>query len=124
MALPVNRNITIYKGDTFTLDFRLRARTSQGDPGVYIDLTGATARAQIRPAEDGSLSTEFTCATADQTTTDGKGRVQISLTPAQTSALPDSGGVWDVQVEFPDGTVRTYLKGTVSITKEVTRVAP
>jgi hypothetical protein len=113
--LPVNRNISIYKGDTFDLEFRLRARSGEGDPGGYVNLTGATGKAQIRLTEDSAeVLAEFAV------TCGADGTVLITLTAEQTAALVN-GGMYDVQIEFPDGSIKTYLRGTVSVVKEVTR---
>jgi hypothetical protein len=119
MALPVGKNITLYQGDTFHLSFTLYEKDAQGNQGPAIDLTGATVTAQIRAtAANPSVMATFT-----GTHNGVGGKATISLTSAQTSAL-SAGGVWDVQVEFPGGDVKTYLAGTVTLVKEVTRVAP
>ena len=118
MALPVGKNISIYQGDSFELAFTLYTKLPNGDQGPAVDLTGATASAEMRATVDSStVLATFTCSHDD----DG-GRITCALSPAQTEALPASGGVWDVQVEYPNGDVKTYLAGTVAVTKEVTRV--
>ena len=123
MALPESRNIDIYKGDTYGFSFRLRDRTPTGARGAYVDLTGCTAKAQIRSTEDTpTVLVEFTASIPNQTVAENKGRVNLALTPAQTAALTFTKAVWDVQITFPDGVIRTYLKGAVTLTKEVTRV--
>lgn len=113
MALPSEKNISLYQGDTFELLFRLKSGTS------YVDLTGATPTAQIRASADAaSPIISFTAALTDQTATPGG--VMLTLSAAQTSGLT-ANGVWDVQLAYPDGSVKTYLKGTVTVVKEVTR---
>lgn len=121
MSLPTQVNFDVYKGDTFTWWFRLRDRLSSGAPGDYMDLTGATAKAQIRASEDaGTVLAEFTCTIGDQSNSATKGKVTLSLTSTQTTALTSSG-VWDVQLTWPDDTVKTYFKGNANLVKEVTR---
>jgi hypothetical protein len=117
---PVIKNISIYKGDTFTLDFRVRGRTATGGPGAYVNLTGASAKASIKSATGGSVLGQFVCTVPDQSVSENVGKVQVRMEAAVTAGLPDSGGVWDCQVTFADGTVRTYLKGSVSVTPDVT----
>ena len=120
--LPVSRNIQIYKGDSFALSFRLRSRDVNGDPSDYVDLSGCTAKAQIRETEDSSsIIAEFDAEVPTQTGTD-LGRVNLSLEPAVTGAAGFIAGKWDVQLTFPDGAVKTYLNGSVTVIKEVTRV--
>ena len=122
MALPVGRNLSIYKGDSYSFSFRLRGRNPDGTPGSYVDLTGCTAKAQVRATEDTStVMAEFATQIPTQTGSD-LGRVNISLTSVQTEGAGFTGGKWDVQLTWPDGSVKTYLSGSVTVTKEVTRV--
>ena len=115
--LPITRNIQIYQGDTFSLIFRLRQRNQAGQVSP-VNLSGATAHAQIRNRDEAqSLMAEFTTTI----TNPENGEVRILLTADQTRALTQNGK-WDVQINFANGTVRTYMKGSVSVTKEVTRV--
>lgn len=113
--IPVGRNLTLYQGDSFDFTFRLRQKNSDGTAGDYVDLTGVTPKAQIRATQDDSaVLMEFTAAL-----TSNPGEVTLTLTPTQTAAL--ANGVWDVQLTFPDGQVKTYLAGTIKAIKEVTR---
>jgi len=120
MALPVSKNLTIYKGDTYRFSFRLRERTSDGDPGDYVDLEGVTAKAEIR-AEDESLIAEFDTTIADQSDPDNTGKVELYPSTEVTGETNFGNGVWDAQLTFPNGDVRTYLKGKVTAVKEITR---
>lgn len=121
MALPVGRNLSIYKGDSYEFSFRLRERDEAGAPAGYVNLTGCTAKAQIRATEDSStVIAEFATEIPTQSG-DDLGRVNISLTSADTSASGFVNGKWDVQITWPDGKVKTYLSGSVTVTKEVTR---
>lgn len=118
MGLPAQQNISIYKGDSFSFSFTLFQRDENGDPTTDpVDLTDAEAKAQIRSTEDsGAVMAEF-----DVEHDDEGGTVTLSLGPVATTALV-SNGVWDVQLTYPDGTVKTYLHGNMSLVKEVTRV--
>jgi hypothetical protein len=117
MALPVTKNLAIYKGDTYKFSFRLKEQSGAQN---YVDLTGCTAKAEIRPDHDSeTVLVEFTTEVPTQTG-DDLGRVNLSLTPTETSAA--ASGVWDVQLTWPDGMVKTYLAESVVVTKEVTRV--
>jgi hypothetical protein len=113
MSLPAQKNISIYKGDSYTIVFTLK----DPDTEEPVDLTGVEVAAEIRATEDaGSALATFTCGHDD----DG-GTVTLELSPAETTALTVNG-VWDVQLTFTDGWVQTYLKGSVTLVKEVTRV--
>ena len=113
--LPGTRDITIYRGDTFVLNARLRQKTIDGQAGLPLDLTGATVSAQIRVSTE-STGVPLATFTGDLGT--DIGTVQLSLTPVQTSTLVP--GVYDMQVTFADGTVTTFLKGSVSVIPDVT----
>lgn len=116
---PGTHDLDIYKGDSFELFFRIRETDVNGDPAGYVNLTGRVPKAQIRAsASSGTVLAEFTAALADQTT--APGGVLLTLTPAQTAAL--TNGVWDVQLTTTaTGDTKTYLRGTVTVTDEVTR---
>lgn len=116
--LPASRNLTIYAGDTFEMSVRLREKTVDGLPGNPVNLAGCTPKSQIRATEDSStVIAEFSCALDTDPTT---GIINVSLAASTTATLV--GGVWDLQLTFPDGKIRTYVKGNVSVQKEVTRV--
>lgn len=115
--LPATRDLTIYKGDTFTMQVRLRQKTVDGLAGASVDLTGATPKAQVRTDYDApAVLADFTCTLAPATS----GIIQLELSAAQTATF--TTGVWDLQVTFPDGRIRTYVTGTVTTQKEVTHV--
>jgi hypothetical protein len=117
--LPASKNILVYKGDTYEMFFRLKRKIAINNT-QYIDLTGATVAAQIRTTEASStVLAEFDCVVEDQEDPDTVGGVTISLPAAETTTLTD--GKYDVQVTYPDGKVKTYLKGDVKVTQEVTR---
>ena len=117
---PATHNIEIYKGDTYTKFIRIRSKDENGDPGPYVDLTGATPKAQIRLNEDDTeVKAEFTATLGNQTTFPGS--INLLLTATQTRALTAVNHVWDMEVTHADGSVRTYLKGSVTVIKEVTR---
>lgn len=114
---PAVKNLVIYQGDSFDFWFRLRVKNS--DPVQYVDLTGYTGLAQIRADEDSpDVIAEFTVEITDQTVT--LGRVNVSLTPAQTTALTDIPMMWDIELTGPTGN-HTYMKGAVQLVKQVSR---
>jgi hypothetical protein len=86
------------------------------DDGVYLDLTGCTPKSQVKDSVGGTLIVEFVADLADQTTTPGG----VLLSLDHTAATGVANGVWDFQVTYPDGSVYTYLYGTVTVTGEVT----
>lgn len=117
--IPPTYPLEFYQGDSVAFSIRARGRTSTGGPGAYYDLTGSTAKAQLRTFEEDSTSIEFTVTLGNQTTE--RGKINLALSHAQTAALTDTEYVWDIQITWPDGRVTTLLRGPVTVTKEVTR---
>lgn len=110
-------NVTIDQGATFDVTLLWRDET-----GTPVDLSGYTARAQIR--------SQVTSATPLVDLTDGDGitlgggagTIQLVISDTDTSALPAPfDGVWDLELESGTGTVTRLLAGTVTVTPEVTR---
>lgn len=84
-----------------------------------VDLTGATARMQIRAGVGGALLLELTTEN-DGLAITGPGTLTRTLSAAQTAALAWTEAVYDLEVEYADGTVQRYLQGAVTVSREVT----
>lgn len=84
-----------------------------------VDLTGAEARMQIRAGLGGALLLELTTETGGLAIT-GPGTLTRTMSAAQTAALTWTDGVYDLEVEYADGTVQRYLQGAVTVSREVT----
>lgn len=89
---------------------------------VPVDLTGCTARMQIR-AEVGSILPLL-----ELSTTNGRialggtaGTATLSIDAATTAALTWDSGVWDLEITHPGGEVSRMAEGTASVSPEVTR---
>lgn len=114
-------DLTINQGSTYALDIPGINR-ADGSP---LDITGYTLRAQLRRrVADTSLLVNFTTAIV----TPAVGACRLSLTAAQTAALPSSGSkdlpiacVYDFEIESPTGVVSRVLEGAAFISPEVTR---
>lgn len=107
-------DLSIIRGDDYRVMVTL---TSNGAP---FDLTGYTAKAQIRPstAPSAVLYAEFT-ATVETPATDGV--IKLELDNVTTSALTGNG-VWDLQITDSGGWVTTVASGAVTLVPDVTRV--
>lgn len=117
--IPAVLNITITRGDTCEVFFRVRSKNANGTPGEYINLTGNTAKSQVRATVKAVvISAEFTCTLTDQVTIPGG--VLLRLTPIQTAAIIEDTAVWDVQLTTATDNY-TYLSGVVTIRDDVTR---
>lgn len=118
------QDIQIDQGATFEMQFQVLDETD-----MPVSLAGATIRGQIRkaPESDDPAIASFTGTV--MSAADGEGKV--SLTPAETALIPaDNSGqgerklttyVYDIEIEFADGTVQRILEGPCYLSPEVTR---
>lgn len=126
---PWPKDITIRRGDTKELYFRVRSRVWNAalnggaggyEAGPYRDLTGWTVLAQIRASKTSTtIEATFSVNLGNQATTPGG--CLLRLTPVQTAALSISSGGYDVQLTDTNGDVWTYIEGTVTITGDYSR---
>jgi hypothetical protein len=108
-AVDSNGNITVKAGDYTQIT--LTSDTAD----VVPDLTGQTIRFGISDSSGNQL-VETTNATVLQAT--GLQSVQITLTPAQTSALNVRTAFFDLQAEYSTSDHRTLFSGPVTITPD------
>jgi hypothetical protein len=84
-----------------------------------VDLTGAEVRMQIRAGLGGAVLLELTTENGGLAIT-GPGTLTRTLSATETAALTWTDGVYDLEVEYADGTVQRYLQGAVTVSREVT----
>jgi hypothetical protein len=109
-------NLSIEQGATFT-----HVLTWKDELDVAINLTGATARMQVRDSIDGEVLIELTTENdrlSIPVGTDGKIHLEISAT--DTAAMTWVKGVYDLEVVI-GSTVTRLVEGKVKVSKEVTR---
>jgi len=106
-------NITIYKGESFSLAVELDDAT-----GAAINLTGATLTAQCKVKSTNTTLFSFNTAITAPAT-DGKFTLTL---PAATSAglTPQKGLVYDVKIAWAGGDTKFWLGGDVEIIDTVT----
>lgn len=119
MTTPATQNITIKRGDSFDLFFRVKGKNNLGDL-VYLDLTDCTPKAQIRSSSD-QLIGEFTATIANQTTLTGGALLRLEDSVTSSFAATTSAK-WDAEIKWPgvNGDRKTVLEGTVTITIDYT----
>lgn len=117
MTIPGAYDITILQGATFQLRIVWKDAA-----GALLDLTGYTARMQIRErvsstttlanltTENGGITLGGTAATVD-----------LLLSATQTGAITALRGVYDLEVVSAGGVVSRLLAGEVEFSREVTR---
>ena len=114
LEAPTEIDLTVYKGNDYSKTFELKDSS-----GVAIDLTGWSAKSQVRTRNKraATLTVEFT-ATISTPETDGE--VVISLTDTQTGAITRSSGYWDLMLTDDADFDEIYVFGTVDFEGTVT----
>lgn len=111
-------NIKIEQGATFALPITWKA----GEPAVAVNLTGCTARMQIRKKlEDPVVLIALTTENDGITLGGVTGVITLQLSAVATAAIPWVAGVYDLEIVFAGGVVRRLLSGNVTVSKEITR---
>jgi hypothetical protein len=120
-------NLSIRQGDTFTQLLTI-ANADPSDPsghtpGTPVDLTGCAAEMKIVAAYDvvAAYSLNSSSATANGGTLilgGENGTVAISIPAADTLNL--ANGRYDLKIRFADGSIHTFIAGSVLIEAEVT----
>jgi hypothetical protein len=117
---PADLDLVVYKGTTFSRLIQWKT----GDPAVPVNLTGFTARMQIRKTVN---STEI----LDTLTTENnrlsiyaptEGRLRIDISAEQSAAYTFTLAAYDLEIVSSDTqTVQRLLQGSFSAVPEVTR---
>lgn len=97
------------------------SRNASGGTLVYqppVDMTGATARMDIRDS-NGALLLSLTTENG-RLVIAAPGRLIITLTAAETAAIAWSAGVYDLELQMSNGDVTRWAQGSVSVSREVT----
>ena len=108
--LPASHDLAAYQGDSYVL--KLQYQTDQGTP---LDLNGAAVRLAAKTAIS---DPDPVMILAGQLYNAQKGKFAFAITPAASKRLP-LGMVYDVQITFRDGFVRTIMRGNLNLIPEV-----
>jgi len=112
--IPADHDIIVYRDRDFTKVFVLK-----DSDGVVINLTGYSARAEIRPTKESTtLTVAFT-----STVTPAEGKVALELTDTQALAIAAGKYWWDLVLTNPVGKRESYVEGSCSVKPTVTREA-
>jgi hypothetical protein len=117
MALGNSYDLEIKQGATLSLTATWRDST-----GTAINLTGYTARMQVRSAYD-ATSTILSLTSSSGITLGGSaGTIAITASATVTAALTAPwSGVWDLELVSGGGVVTRLLEGAATVSPEVTR---
>lgn len=103
-------NLLIDQGSTFSTTFEL-----VDDFDEPLDISGYTARGQLRKHYSSNTKTDFTCIL-------NTGELNISLNSTQTATLVPQRYVYDIElVDTVANSVSRVVEGFVTVTPEVTK---
>ncbi|WP_043004854.1 hypothetical protein [Comamonas testosteroni] len=112
--------LEIDQGATF--DKTITWKTGTKVQSVPVDLTGCKARSQFRETvESETVLLELTTENGRIVLGGPTGEIRILITATDTAALQWSAAVYDLEIEFPNGTVVRRFAGSVAVSPEVTR---
>lgn len=110
-------DITCEQGATFRRVFTWLDENEQP-----INLTGCSARMQVRPTHKSTTKwIDITSATSAMTLGGALGTITVVQSAAVTALLPVNRGVYDLEIVFASGEVERILEGAFQVTPEVTR---
>lgn len=104
--------VAIHRGDTMRLGVTLA-----DDAGAPVDVTGWSWLSQLRTDPDDVTLVAVEVAVVDAP----GGRLELSLAPELTAALPTRDFSWDLQATDVEGDVRTVLTGQLRVREDVSR---
>lgn len=91
--------------------------------GALVDLTGYTARCQVRASYTSETKIlDLTTENSGIELGGAAGTIRLKVSAATTAAISLTGlGVWDLELVSPSGVVTRLLEGRVVLSREVTR---
>lgn len=115
MSIVGTHNFEILQGETWT-----RTLTWKVD-GTAVDLTGYTARMQVRQKVT-SADTLLSLTSASGITLGGSaGTITLSVSAVDTAAMTWREGVYDLELVSGGGEVTRLIEGRITVSPEVTR---
>jgi hypothetical protein len=111
---PAQYNVQIWRNDTWAQVFAITANN------VAVDLSGSTITIQVRKTANASII-DLSLSTVDSTITiGGVSNNQITLNKKVTIAA--GSYLYDMNVAFPSGEVKTYIWGTFFVQEDITKI--
>jgi len=111
--MAAKANIVIDQGADFSTTI-----TVTDNSGAVVDLSGYTARGQIRKHYTSETAVDFDITFE---TPRSEGKVSLSVNNAITTAMEPGRYVYDAEIISPSSTVSRLVEGIATVTPEVTR---
>ena len=118
MQAPGRLNLACYEGATFDYELTWTAG------GSAVDLTGYTARMQVRSSYDSSTPVVSLASGSGITLGGTAGTIELFLSAAETEALdgtPNPQFIYDLELQSSSGVVTRLVEGNFFIYPEVTK---
>ena len=117
MATNNQYDLEIKQGATLSL-----TATWKDSTGTAINLTGYTARMQVRATYDAASTIVSLTSSSGITLGGSAGTIAVSVSASATAALSAPwAGVWDLELVSGGGEVTRLLEGAATVSPEVTR---
>ena len=114
MAIAGIYNITMDQGAQWTLTV-----VYKDNSGVAINLTGYTARMQVRPKFGADAALTLSSPSSGIVITGATGTLALTATTAQTAAIAGGFYVYDLEIAI-GGVVTRLMQGNVTVRDQVT----
>lgn len=118
-------DLYIEQGATFKLDFfwYQENAVTPDTPGDPYDLTGCTARMQIRTVQQGTLQLDATTENGKIVLGNTTGRITVVASAEDTAAMTKAKSAYDLEVVFAGTPPVVYriLEGSVTLSPNITQ---
>ena len=111
---PAIFDLILYRGDSYGYRFKL---WQDAEKTIPFDLAGATVIAEIRNKPGGTMITPLDATIVEPNFVD------LKITSEMSKASVPSG-LWDLEITFATGEVNTPVKGSVSVTADISGSTP
>lgn len=112
LVKPKRQDFICYKGQSWNRNLRFKV----GKNKTTLDMTGWTAKAEIRPDEN----SETLSADLHAQVTGAEGMVSLALTAEESAELWDGAYYWDIYTVRPNGKKQVWLYGKFYVKGRVT----
>ncbi len=112
-------NFEMNQGSDYTIPLKLQDST-----GTAINLTGYSARMQLRRTAGACTAIDELSSTGDDARIlidAAEGRLKLRFPNAVTEKYPAASLVYDVEIKSASGDITRILQGTITVSAEVTR---
>jgi hypothetical protein len=113
------QNFTIDQGSTWVQPILWQT----GAPPAAVDITGYTARMQVRLMPGAPVVASLTTENGGIALGGVAGTITLTMTASVSAAIPASGCTkyrYDLELISPGGAVRRFIEGTITIRPEIT----